>query len=151
MRLTTFPSVPEISLVESDPVFVEEGEVFLLEGSLPVVFLLFQDVIPDRFDFALADRESAVAGLPGEVLERDVLAFRPKAGTTLHLPDEVARRHGPWQDYQQMHMIRHASRGETFSALFGDESAEIAVHVSEDRGIAEEGFAILRGEDDVDQ
>ena len=83
MRVTTFLSVPEIPLVESDTVFVEKGEVFLFEGFLPVVFLLFQNVIPDHFDFALADRESAIAGLPSEVFERDVFAFRPKAGTTL--------------------------------------------------------------------
>ena len=58
--------LPDIPLVVRDPMRLQEGEEFLLQGNRAVVLLLVANILHHRGDVGWADAEGAVPHLPSE-------------------------------------------------------------------------------------
>ena len=58
--------LPDIPLVVRDPMRLQEGEEFLLQGNRAVVLLLVANILHHRGYVGLADAEGAVPRLPSE-------------------------------------------------------------------------------------
>ena len=58
--------LPEIAFIEIDTTTMQEFQIFLLKRPLPVMLLLFGDVIANDFSVGRTDRESTVAFLPSK-------------------------------------------------------------------------------------
>src|SRR5438093_13699035 len=82
--------IPNIPLVEIDPMLAQQLAILLLEGASAMVLLLCLDVIQYGIELAQAHRKRAIPTLPEKAAIASVKRFDPFRGCFLHLLDEFS-------------------------------------------------------------
>jgi hypothetical protein len=111
-------SAPHVLLIPFDASPLKQTPKLVLERLLRVVGFLVADVFPSWVYGGMADRESRIPGLPGEILQRVMVHFDPGAQTCLELADHVRNGCTTAQLKQEMNMIRHPAHNERLAAGF---------------------------------
>lgn len=134
--------------VELDPMPLQEGDPFLLEGSATMMLLLVLDVAADITRCRPTDAEGRVALLPAEAPRHRGSLMNPSRRIGLDHPKQVGQRHARPRTHQQMHVVRHTSNGQQRASFIPDESRDERIeHLTEIR--LDERLSILCAEDDV--
>ncbi len=89
-----------------------------------VVLALFVDVQTDLRDVTSADRESAVAALPGEIDVRALFAHPPGA-CAFNALDDIGYRLARGQLEEQVNVIIHTAYGPPLAASFVKHSTDL--------------------------
>ena len=134
----TIRSIPEVSLVEFKVVLAQERDEFLLKGQPPMVLRLARDIALDTIQMGITDSEGPIPRLPGErmVLRKGLMNPFGRIG----LEEAEGMRHGQLfaERTEEMHMIRHTSRGQEDAVFGAENSAEVRVEawlqIGGDRG-----------------
>src|SRR5262249_52729220 len=70
-------SIPDVTLVDRDPVLLANAAELLLERHHSVVIFLILDIFPQRLHMGWADRKRAISGLPMESLQLRLVLLDP--------------------------------------------------------------------------
>lgn len=142
-------SIPHIAFIERDVVPLKKRPVFLLKCFRPVVFALVSDVGADGSHVGFRNGKCSVSRLPRKSGEFLALGFDPLGRGFFDLLDDLADGNGSGQVEEQVGVVLHRidKHGGTAEIL------QDAGHVAVERiahGIGDEGFTILRAENEVD-
>jgi len=83
-------SVPNIPLVEIDPVLAQQLAILLLKCASAMVLLLCFDVLQHGLKLTRAYRTRAIAALPEKASVVSIKCFDPLRGCLLYLLDELS-------------------------------------------------------------
>src|SRR5262245_60433371 len=118
-------SVPQILLVELDPVLAQERPELVLERQAPVVFLLVRDVGLDHLQPGVTHRERPVPGLPREARVRRVCVVDPPRRPRLQLAKERGQGRLLPEGDEQVHVVGGAPDQHGYAPLPADDAAEV--------------------------
>jgi hypothetical protein len=118
-----------------------------LEGLLAVMVGLVGEVGLYWLDVRVADCEGAVAGLPFEIVDAD-LVVDPARGVRLDDADSVGNRKGARQRHEQVNVIRNAAGGDQGAVVIAGDAADVFEEAGLEFGV-DVGVAMFGAEDEV--
>ena len=123
----------------------------VLERNLAVMLFLVRDVVADSGNLRGADREDAVAVLPGEVGEGRGCRFEPDGGTSFRLFHDVGCGASAGERGEDMDVVGDAADDDGLAIESGENAAELGVEFGAEIAVVHIRATVLRGEDGVDK
>jgi hypothetical protein len=143
-------SIPHISLVRFDAVFLEKGTKFFLKVLFSMMRFLGIDVLKQCIKISRANGESAITSLPSKLGKVGGLSLEPGRGRGFRLFNNFSNRFGTRDTDRKMDVVGGSAGTVAFASRVADERGEVCVERGAD-GFAEERLAVFRGEDYVDE
>ena len=141
-------SVPDITLIERNMIFLEKHAHLILKTPLAVMRLLLVNIPNERADICRADGKHSISALPGKSM--DALLFHPCRRGCLDLRDNLCRCSRCGQSHRKMNVVSDSSYPEALTIQAARGSREIGVKTGQNV-IVDQGNAVFRTEDNVDQ
>ena len=100
----------QIPLIEFHPPAFKQRQIFLPEGTCPMMLLLLLDVSADIFQLRRAYGESSISFLPRKRANSNIF-MHPRGGDRFCFAKYISQRVCCPQSDQQMHVICHSADG----------------------------------------
>ena len=105
----TYGSIPNISFINRQSVFVAQASKFILKRFVSMMFLLIRNVLRQCINVRRTDRECSVALLPVEIGEPRLFGFDPLRRFTFQITDKTSNVRRLSQSAKKVHMVCHAT------------------------------------------
>jgi hypothetical protein len=141
-------SVPQIPLVAFHPVLLQERAKFVLERTLPMMYLLRIDVLDQCLQICRPNRKRSVPSLPCELRALRRFCLEPLRRRSLQVPDQLGEIRAPRHSDRKMYMVRNPSHAIALTPGIANDHGKVRIQLRTDR-IIENRPAALRTEDHV--
>jgi hypothetical protein len=121
-------SIPNIPLVEIEPVPAQEFAIFLLKGVSAMMLLLHVNVLHDVLELTQTHRKCAIPALPEKAPIASIKRFDPLRGYLLCLLDELSLGKSSRQCCDNVNMISDAANAYEFGTEIPADCCKIGVH-----------------------
>ena len=138
-------SIPKVILIKLHLVLPQQLSQFLLEGHLPVVFLLARNIFLHRFRMGGADREYPITGLPLKFAQHSAPAANPGAGSAFYLLDDLHHRVFSRQIDHRMHVVSRPVDDQRRRVPIFKNPGKIRLHLQAQMLIAQKGETLFGG------
>lgn len=142
-------SIPNVTLVDLDVVFLTNASILVLERHVRVVFHLIANVRVDRRHQRMADGKRAISRLPGKDRGSILVMLGPLRSLSLHLLDQLRNRDRSRKPQQQVHVVIIPTDRCTYAIRLFHLVGEHAEHFRTEGILLQKWSPIFGREDDV--
>jgi len=121
-------SIPDITLVEIDAVFVQQLPVFFLKRASTMVLLLAVNVLQNGLNLTRAYRKRAIAALPEKGPIASVNLLDPLRGRFLYLLDHLSLGKSPRERRRNVNVIGNTADAHEFPAKVTADCCQVSMH-----------------------
>ena len=103
-------SIPDITFIELNTVFIQQASVFLLKGDLAMMLSLLGDILLQSGAVGGTHREDSITALPMKIGISHRLGLQPFRGARFDLLNQIGRRTGARVNQKQMNVVGNRAR-----------------------------------------